>query len=89
MRTTVTLEPDVEKQLRKAVRRSGQPFKQILNDALRHGLTPALRRTTAPFEQPVFDMGASLLDLTKAASLAAQLEDQEILTKSKDAPARR
>lgn len=37
MRTTVTLDPDVETVLRQAVRRSGAPFKQVLNDAVREG----------------------------------------------------
>lgn len=91
MRTTVTLENDVEKQLRAAVRRSGRPFKQVLNDALREGLAPAARRAAVRFKQPVFDMGAPLVDLTKAASLATALEDQDILTKyrASDVAARR
>lgn len=91
MRTTVTLEHDVEIQLRATVRRSGRPFKRVLNDALRAGLAPAARRTLARFKQPVFDLGAPRVDLTKAASLAAQLEDQDTLAKyrARNAAARR
>jgi hypothetical protein len=39
MRTTVTLEPDVAKLLDEAVHRERRPFKAVLNDALRRGLT--------------------------------------------------
>lgn len=40
MRTTVTLDPDVEKYLRDACYRSQKSFKQVLNDALRRALKP-------------------------------------------------
>lgn len=39
MRTTVTLEPDVAKLIDEAVHRERRPFKAVLNDALRRGLT--------------------------------------------------
>ena len=38
MRTTLTLDDDVEKELREAARKTGRPFKEIVNDALRRGL---------------------------------------------------
>ena len=38
MRTTVTLDEDVAAKLHAETRRSGLPFKQALNDALRRGL---------------------------------------------------
>jgi len=41
MRTTVTLDPDVEALLREAVRERGEPFKQVLNAAVRAGLEAA------------------------------------------------
>jgi hypothetical protein len=37
MRTTVTLDPDVESMLHKEVRRCGEPFKQVLNNVIRAG----------------------------------------------------
>jgi len=40
MRTTVTLDADVEKLLRDAQHRRGTSFKQALNDAVRRGLRP-------------------------------------------------
>ena len=78
MRTTVTLDPDVESLLRKEVRRRGEPFKQVLNDAIRAGLR-AMKRHGEPFEPLTFDMGKPQLDLTKAGSLAADLEDEELI----------
>lgn len=38
VRTTVTLDEDVAAKLRSEARRTGKPFKQALNDALRRGL---------------------------------------------------
>jgi hypothetical protein len=80
MRTTVTLDPDVEKLLRKEVRARGMPFKQILNKAIRDGLRGAKPRVE-PFRPTTFDMGKPLVDLTKALSLASELEDEELIRK--------
>lgn len=38
MRTTVTIDPQVEQLLRQAMQTRGQSFKQVLNSALRKGL---------------------------------------------------
>lgn len=40
MRTTVTLDPDTEAMLRRAIAERGVSFKQVLNDAIREGLAP-------------------------------------------------
>ena len=39
MRTTVTLDQDVERMLRKAMHRERQSFKKVLNAAVRSGLS--------------------------------------------------
>lgn len=78
MRTTVTLDADVESMLRKEVRRRGDPFKQVLNDAVRAGLR-AMKQNDEAFEPVIFEMGQPRVDLTKAAALAAELEDEELL----------
>ena len=78
MRTTVTLDADVESMLRKEVRRRGEPFKQVLNNAIRAGLRDR-RRPAEAYEPLVFDMGKPHVDLTKAAALAADLEDHELI----------
>lgn len=78
MRTTVTLDADVESRLRKEVHRRGQPFKEVLNDAVRTGLR-AMQQHDKAFEPITFNMGRPRVDLTEAAARAAELEDDEIL----------
>jgi hypothetical protein len=76
MRTTVTLDPDVQNLLKDAAHRSGKPFKVTLNDAIRAGLRPQRTAHVAEPLWPVFDMGQPLVDLTKAMALADELDDQ-------------
>ncbi|MEO9079191.1 MAG: hypothetical protein ABI268_07740 [Rhodanobacter sp.] len=75
MRTTVTLDPDVDVLLKQAMRERGLPFKQALNEALRAGLVRT-DNTAAPFGQRTFQLGRPRVDLTKALALAGELEDQ-------------
>lgn len=82
MRTTVTLDPDVQALLKKAMRSRDLSFKQALNDAVRQGLRAgAAKAAVAPFVPLIFDMGAPLVDLTKANALAGELEDQELFAR--------
>ncbi len=81
MRTTITLEPDVEDLLKRAMREQQAPFKRVLNDALRRGLGAAGIAPRQPFVQRTFDGGRPLVDLTKAGALAAELEDQDLIDK--------
>jgi len=55
----------------------GETFKQMQNAPIREGLVSARRKA----EQRTFDLGEPLVDLTKALSLAAELEDAETITK--------
>jgi hypothetical protein len=80
MRTTVTLDPDLAALLRSEARRRGEPFKQVLNNAIRAGLTVRRARPQPPHPL-TFDMGIPKLDLTKALALAAELEDEELLAR--------
>lgn len=81
MRTTITLDPDVERLLKEAMHDDEASFKQVVNDAIRRGLqrVPAARRS--PFRQPVFDTGRALVDLTKANALAGELEDLDLIAR--------
>jgi hypothetical protein len=82
MRTTLTLEPDVENLLREAMYRQGKSMKQALNDAVRQGLAPTSAAGKAQaFKFPSFSMGRPLIDLTKANALAGELEDQALIAK--------
>jgi len=46
MRTTLTLDDDVAAKLRAEARRSGRPFREVVNEAIRRGLMN--RRATPP-----------------------------------------
>ena len=84
MRTTVTLDQDVQRLLKEAAHRSGRPFKQVLNDAVRAGLRSHAEKAL-PFKQPVFSLGRAKVDLTKAGALAADLEDRAVIATAKRA----
>ena len=48
MRTTLTLDDDVARLLADEVHRQRRPFKQVLNDVLRRGLSPRLADADLP-----------------------------------------
>ncbi len=48
MRTTLTLDEDVAAKLKAEARRSGRPFKEVVNDYLRLGLS--VRKQSTPLE---------------------------------------
>ena len=77
MRTTLTLEPDVELLVQTAMRERGLTFKAAVNQAIRAGLS---RRSGPTFRQRTAAMGFRPdIDYDKALRIAAALEDQEAL----------
>jgi hypothetical protein len=81
VRTTVTLDPDVEAKLRATMRDRGVSFKVAINDAVRAGLQSELR-PTQPFKVVSSPMGVRPgINLDKALTLAGELEDEEIVRK--------
>lgn len=89
MRTTVTLDPDVERMLREAMRRSRQSFKATLNGALREGLEKiSPRPRSAPFVVKARPLGLRPgLDPAGFNQLADELEADAV--REKQARARR
>jgi hypothetical protein len=81
MRTTVTLDPDVEALLRKRMRERGLSFKEALNQAVRAGLTKGTPRAAKKYRLKTFQMGRADIALDKALSLAAAIEDEELARK--------
>ena len=63
MRTTLTLDPDVAEQLRKAVAKGDQTFKDVVNAALRRGLS-APATVKRRFKQRTWPGGGSEMLLT-------------------------
>ncbi len=79
MRTTVTIEPDVEKMLRHAIRERGVSFKLVLNEAIRAGLTGGRRSRATRFVQKTYSLGPSTgVRWDKALAIADAIEDEEI-----------
>ncbi len=76
MRTTLSLDPDVEALLRETMARRGIGLKQAVNDGLRAGLGG---RPTAAFRTPAHDMGRPSVPLDKALRLAGAMEDEELI----------
>jgi len=82
MRTTVTLDPDVEALLRRAIKERGISFKEALNQALRVGLSQRGTKEPRKFCQKTYHMGFNpQIDLDHALSLASAMEDGVILRK--------
>lgn len=79
VRTTVTLDPDVEALVKRLMQEDGISFKTALNQALRKALSPPGQ---IRFVQRTHSMGARPgVPYDKALSLASALEDQEIIRK--------
>ena len=87
MRTTVTLDKDVEKMLRDAMHRSRRSFKEMINAAIRAGLS---KKSTAskriPFKIKAKPMGLREgLDPAALNKFADELEVGAILSASRRA----
>lgn len=76
-RTTLTLEEDVVDRLRREARRTGRPFKTIVNEALRVGLERRERQACrgASFKVEPMDLGLKPgIELDDIEGLLDQLE---------------
>lgn len=87
MRTTLTIDDALLRQLRQKALDTGKPFKQVVNDTLRAGLSQAASPPREPYRCPSFSMGQPRwpVNLDKALALAAELEDEEIVAKMRKA----
>ena len=85
MRTTVTLDKDVEQMLRSAMHRSRQSFKATLNSALRLGLTAKpVQARRANFVVKARSMGLRPgIDPASLNKLADDLEADSVMSKAK------
>ena len=82
MRTTVRIDDDLLRSLKERARREEVSLSRLLNDTIRKGLSDSSAgRRKKRFVQRTYHMGKPLIDLTKALSLAAALEDEETLRK--------
>jgi hypothetical protein len=83
MRTTLTLDPDVARMVAEEVHRRRQPFKRVVNDALRRGLTrPTVRAGSARYRvRPVAARLLPGIDRGKLNALVDDYEEQALVSK--------
>jgi hypothetical protein len=81
MRTTITLDPDVEQMLKNVIREQDVTFKEAVNDAIRAGLKGSTGKRPR-FRQQTFSLGAGqAFRWDKALEMAAALEGEELIRK--------
>lgn len=81
MRTTITLDDDLNEALKRRAHEQQLPFKRVVNEAIRAGLMDRPASGKAYRMKPS-DLGVRpSIDLTKALQLASELEDSEIVRK--------
>jgi hypothetical protein len=83
MRTTVTLDPDVEAKLKATMRERGISFKAALNDAVRAGLDASAPVSRRRFKAQTAPLGVHI-NIVKANQIAGEMEDEEILRKMEE-----
>jgi hypothetical protein len=83
MRTTLTIDDRLLEELKRTAQATGKPFKQVVNEALRTGLSANTARPARPYELAPTSMGrpAADFDPVKARHVADRLEDQAIADK--------
>ena len=82
MRSTVRIDDDLMQALKESARQEGVSLSRALNRAVRSGLAAQDEgEAEQPFQQRTFRLGAARLNLDKALSIAAELENEEILGK--------
>ena len=76
MRTTLTIEDDLARTLKERARLLDLPFKQVVNDALRRGISPAASEEPLPrFKvRPIQSGFVPGIDPLKLNQLSEQLE---------------
>ncbi len=79
MRTTLTIEDDLARTLRERARLLNLPFKQVVNDALRRGVSPDVRHEPVPrFKVNPIHSGFALgVDPLKLNQLNEHLETED------------
>ncbi|MEQ0575654.1 antitoxin, partial [Mycobacterium tuberculosis] len=77
MRTTVTLDDDVEQLVRRRMAERQVSFKKALNDAIRDGASG--RPAPSHFSPSTEDLGVPSVNLHRALQVAAALDDGKLV----------
>ena len=83
MRTTITIDDHLLRELKASAKKQGVPFKQVVNQALAVGLKQIqMPRRKRRYKCKTHAMGMKQeYDIDKSLNLAAVLEDEEIVRK--------
>jgi hypothetical protein len=79
MRTTITLTPEAEALVKKAMAQRKLSFKEVVNEAILRGL--AADRRPHEFHTKTHSMGRPRINLDKATQVAGELDTQDFLRK--------
>lgn len=79
MRTTATLDPDVERVVRRRMREHNETFTQALNDLIRASAGSHSPRQW--FQTETASMGIPDIGLDRATQEVAEVEDEELIGK--------
>ena len=83
MKTTLTIDDDLARELREKAHQTGAPFKEVVNKAIRAGLEQIDKpKQTKPYKCKAYSLGyPPSADLDHALNLADRLESEEIARK--------
>lgn len=83
MRTTLTIDDRLLEELKRTAQASGKPFKQVVNEALRTGLSANTAIPACPYRLEPTPMGrpAADFDPVRARHAADRLEDNALTDK--------
>jgi hypothetical protein len=82
MRTTLTLDPDVAQKLKARTMQEKSTLKQVVNQALRRGLSVPEKGPRKPFRVIPYSMGVRPgIDIYKLNQLVSELETQDFVRK--------
>ena len=81
MRTTITLTPETEALVKKAMAERKLSFKEVVNQAILRGL--AADRRPYEFHTKTHSMGLPRINLDKATQIAGELDTQDFLRKTR------
>lgn len=76
MRTTLTLDDDVAVLLKREVEKRKLSFKEVLNEALRAGLTAPKKPARKRYKTPSFNSGPPLFPIDNVAEALAYAEGE-------------
>ena len=80
MRTTLTLDDDIAAALREKARALNRPLKQVVNETLRRGMSPAAREDLPRYRiTPNHSGFVSGIDPLRLSQLSDELETEAVL----------